>query len=172
MGQFCQIEYVSSDSDNGIPCGKPAVVRCADCGASICADCQLECCGDSYCELCYDYHLTPFVISGNHPQYRNPRNTLLPCHPVADSRNRAIQRCASRNLRDRPFVWRPNKLPGTALKTQWQQRNGKKNSDLVAPNPPKRITAYKIAAGPGPYCTFSLVSQSATKPWSLPSASK
>src|SRR6266849_8122801 len=54
----CQIEYVSSDSDQGIPCGKPAVAKCADCGASICSDCQLECCGDSFCELCYDCHAT------------------------------------------------------------------------------------------------------------------
>jgi quercetin dioxygenase-like cupin family protein len=32
----CQIEYVSSDSDNGMPCGKPAVTKCGDwvlCGA-------------------------------------------------------------------------------------------------------------------------------------------
>jgi hypothetical protein len=25
----CQIEFVSSDSDNGMPCGKPAVTKCA-----------------------------------------------------------------------------------------------------------------------------------------------
>jgi len=29
MSQFCQIEYVSSDSDIGMPCGKTAVARCA-----------------------------------------------------------------------------------------------------------------------------------------------
>jgi len=58
VNQFCQIEYVSSDSDVGTPCGKPAVGKCADCGASICSDCQLECCGDSFCELCHDYHVT------------------------------------------------------------------------------------------------------------------
>ena len=51
----CQIEYVSSDSDNGTPCGKPAVTKCADCGSSICSDCSFECCGDSFCEPCYDY---------------------------------------------------------------------------------------------------------------------
>ena len=28
----CQIEFVSSDSDNGMPCGKPAVAKCADSG--------------------------------------------------------------------------------------------------------------------------------------------
>ena len=54
---FCQIEYVSSDSDVGMPCGKPAVAKCADCGAAICDDCCAECCGESFCELCYDYHV-------------------------------------------------------------------------------------------------------------------
>ena len=29
---FCQIEYVSSESDVGIPCGKAAVAKCSDCG--------------------------------------------------------------------------------------------------------------------------------------------
>ncbi len=56
MNPFCQIEYVSSDSDVGMPCGKPAVAKCADCGVSICSDCHTECCGDSFCELCYEYH--------------------------------------------------------------------------------------------------------------------
>jgi hypothetical protein len=28
----CQIEYALSGSDNGMPCGKPAVTKCADCG--------------------------------------------------------------------------------------------------------------------------------------------
>ena len=54
----CQIEYVTSGSNNGTLCGKLAVAECADCGAAICADCQLECCGDSFCELCYNYHAT------------------------------------------------------------------------------------------------------------------
>jgi hypothetical protein len=35
VNPFCQIEYVSGDSDVGMPCGNPAVVRCADCGAAI-----------------------------------------------------------------------------------------------------------------------------------------
>jgi hypothetical protein len=52
----CQIEFVSSDSDNGMPCGKPGVTKCADCGVAICSDCRMECCGHSFCELCYDYH--------------------------------------------------------------------------------------------------------------------
>ncbi len=30
MSQFCQIEFVSSDSDIGMPCGKPAVAKCGD----------------------------------------------------------------------------------------------------------------------------------------------
>src|SRR4029077_8223558 len=49
--------FVSSDSDVGMPCGKTAVVKCCDCGASICSDCRTWCCGQSFCELCYDYHL-------------------------------------------------------------------------------------------------------------------
>jgi hypothetical protein len=55
---YCQIEYVSSDSDIGTPCGKRAVVTCADCGVAICSECRLECCGDLFCEPCYDYHVT------------------------------------------------------------------------------------------------------------------
>jgi hypothetical protein len=54
----CQIEYVASDSDNGMPCGKPAVTKCADCGSLICSDCSFECCGVSFCGQCYDYHVT------------------------------------------------------------------------------------------------------------------
>jgi hypothetical protein len=54
----CQIEFVSSDSDVGTPCSKPAVTNCADCGVAICSECRLECCGDSFCEVCYDYHVT------------------------------------------------------------------------------------------------------------------
>jgi hypothetical protein len=54
----CQIEYVSSDSDVGMLCGKTAVTKCADCGFAICDDCSTECCGDSFCEVCYDYHVT------------------------------------------------------------------------------------------------------------------
>jgi hypothetical protein len=52
MNPFCQIEYVSSDSDTGMPSGKPAVAKCSDCGTTICADCCVECCGDSYCGQC------------------------------------------------------------------------------------------------------------------------
>ena len=52
----CQIEFANDDV--GMPCGKSAVARCADCGAAICADCRMECCGDSFCEVCHDYHVT------------------------------------------------------------------------------------------------------------------
>jgi len=58
MNPFGQIEYVSSDSDVGMPCGKAAVAKCADCGMSICSDCSQECCGHSFCGQCYDYHVT------------------------------------------------------------------------------------------------------------------
>jgi hypothetical protein len=53
----CQIEFVASDKDVGIVCGKPAVTQCADCGLAICSDCRPECCGVSFCELCYAYHV-------------------------------------------------------------------------------------------------------------------
>jgi len=58
MSPFCQIEYVSSDSDKGVPCDKTAVAKCTDCGSAICDNCSTECCGDSLCELCYDYYVT------------------------------------------------------------------------------------------------------------------
>jgi hypothetical protein len=52
----CTIEYAASWSDQSLPCGKRAVVRCADCGSSICSDSEMECCGQSFCGQCYDYH--------------------------------------------------------------------------------------------------------------------
>ena len=48
MNPYCQIEYVSSDSDIGTPCSNRAVAKCADCGAAICADCRTWCCGDHF----------------------------------------------------------------------------------------------------------------------------
>jgi hypothetical protein len=54
----CQIEFANDDM--GMPCGKPAVAKCADCGSSICDDCRVECCGDSFCGQGYDYHLNNF----------------------------------------------------------------------------------------------------------------
>jgi hypothetical protein len=62
MSQSCQIEYVSSDSDIGMPCGKTAVAKCADCGSAICSDCCTECCGDSFCGQCHDYHVTDSCV--------------------------------------------------------------------------------------------------------------
>jgi len=62
MNPFCQIEYLSSDSDVGMPCSKASVAKCADCGAAICSDCQVECCGDSFCGQCYDYHLATSCV--------------------------------------------------------------------------------------------------------------
>jgi hypothetical protein len=53
----CQIEYGSSGKADAMPCGKPAVARCSDCGTSICEECRVECCGDSFCGQCYDYHV-------------------------------------------------------------------------------------------------------------------
>ena len=44
MSPFCQIEYVSSDSDKGVPCDKTAVAKCTDCGSAICDNCSTECC--------------------------------------------------------------------------------------------------------------------------------
>ncbi len=62
MNPFCQIEYGSSDRADRMPCGKPAVDECADCGASICSDCRSWCCGESFCEYCYDEHVTHLCI--------------------------------------------------------------------------------------------------------------
>ena len=78
----CQIEYVYSDSDIAMPCGKTAVAECADCGAAICADCRSWCCGESFCEWCGDYHAT-------HSCVRKPvRNEPQP-FPLSDMPNRA-----------------------------------------------------------------------------------
>ena len=40
----CQIEFANDNV--GMPCGKPAVAKCVDCGSAICSDCSTECCGD------------------------------------------------------------------------------------------------------------------------------
>jgi hypothetical protein len=60
MNQFCQIEFANDDV--GMPCGKPAVAKCSDCGSAICDDCCVQCCGQSFCGVCYDYHLTTFCL--------------------------------------------------------------------------------------------------------------
>jgi hypothetical protein len=77
----CQIEYVSSDSDIGMPCCKPAVTKCADCGVAICSDCQLACCGDSFCELCYDYHVTHTCVKKPVQNERQPFPTVFGSSP-------------------------------------------------------------------------------------------
>ena len=81
MSQFCQIEYVSSDSDAGMPCGKIAVAKCADCGSAICSDCCVECCGDSFCGQCYDYHTS-------HSCVRKPVQNERSPYPALDSRDK------------------------------------------------------------------------------------
>jgi hypothetical protein len=78
----CQIEYVSSDSDVGVLCGKPAVTKCADCGSSICSDCRVECCGDSFCGQCYDYHVTHDCVKKPVQNERHP-------YPAFDSPDKA-----------------------------------------------------------------------------------
>ena len=84
MSQFCQIEYVSSDSDVGMPYGKTAVVKCSDCGSAICSDCQTECCGSSFCVLCYDYHVT-------HSCVRKPVQNERSPYSVFDSPEKAVR---------------------------------------------------------------------------------
>jgi hypothetical protein len=74
----CQIEYVSSDSDNGMPCGKRAVTKCADCGFSICSDCRVECCGDSFCGQCYDYHVANSYLKKPVQNERTPSTAFPP----------------------------------------------------------------------------------------------
>lgn len=71
----CEIEYGSSDADTGMPCGKPAVTECADCGSSICSSCRVECCGDSFCGQCYDYHVA-------HSCMRKPVQNERHYHPT------------------------------------------------------------------------------------------
>jgi hypothetical protein len=80
MNQFCQIEFANDDV--GMPCGKPAVAKCSDCGSAICSDCQMECCGDSFCGQCYDYHVT-------HSCVRKPAQAGRNTYPVRESFDRA-----------------------------------------------------------------------------------
>jgi hypothetical protein len=79
----CQIEFVASDSDNGMPCGKVALTKCSDCGVAICSDCRMECCGDSFCEPCYDYHATHSCVRKPVQHERSP-------YPVFDSPDKAV----------------------------------------------------------------------------------
>jgi hypothetical protein len=84
MSPFCQIEFVSSDSDAGTPCGKPAVVKCSDCGTAICSDCCTECCGHSFCVVCHDYH----VATSCSKPVQNERRSLRTAFGV--STNKAV----------------------------------------------------------------------------------
>jgi hypothetical protein len=78
MSGFCQLEYVSNGSDIGIPCGKTAVAKCADCGLTICSGCRLECCSHSFCEMCYDYHVTHSCLRKPVQNERDPLQTFRP----------------------------------------------------------------------------------------------
>lgn len=78
----CQIEYASSDRTVGMPCGKPAVAECTDCGASICSNCRVECCGDSFCEHCYAYHVEHSCLRKPVQNDRNPLPTVF--RPTSD----------------------------------------------------------------------------------------
>jgi hypothetical protein len=53
----CQLEYGENGRAETVPCNKPAMAVCADCGTMICFDCRVECCGDSFCGQCHDYHV-------------------------------------------------------------------------------------------------------------------
>ena len=61
----CQIEYASNDSDVGMPCGKLAVAKCADCGTS-------------FCEFCYDDHT---MISASGSRFRTISKLPVPFAP-------------------------------------------------------------------------------------------
>ena len=99
----CQIEFGSSDSDIGTPCGKTAVAECADCGSSISSNCRTECCGDSFCDQCYDYHLTHFCVRKpvqNERHYPTPSPRVKPhtaCTPLIEAGRGA--RKAERGIR-------------------------------------------------------------------------
>jgi hypothetical protein len=61
QASVCQIEYVSGGSYVSIPCSKPALAHCADCGSAICSDCRIWCCGESFCEACLGLPDNKFV---------------------------------------------------------------------------------------------------------------
>jgi len=80
----CQIEYVSSDSDIGMPCGKLAVAKCPDCGTAICSDCYTDCCGDVRFPI-----LAGGVFRG---QVKGPRFSISPCAQISHQPNEYEQR--------------------------------------------------------------------------------
>jgi hypothetical protein len=71
----CQVEYAQSGRAETVPCDKPAMGVCADCGTTICSDCRMECCGDSFCEPCYDDHVSHSCLRKPVQNERNPLPT-------------------------------------------------------------------------------------------------
>jgi hypothetical protein len=68
----CQIEYVSGGSNVSIPCERPSVGNCADCGAAICSDCRTWCCSESFCEACLDCHVANSCVKKPVRNERSP----------------------------------------------------------------------------------------------------
>jgi hypothetical protein len=68
----CQLEYVQSGRADTVPCDKPAMCVCADCGTTICSDYGMECCGDSFCGQCYDHHVAHSCVKKPVPRERGP----------------------------------------------------------------------------------------------------
>jgi len=85
MNPFCQIEYVSSDSDIGTPCGKSAVAKCGDCGTAVCSECCVDYCRNSFCGQCYDDHVMTSCVRKPVQNERNP-------YPALDSPDKAVFR--------------------------------------------------------------------------------
>ena len=53
----CEVKYAARCSDQSLPCGRPAIAECSDCGIPICEDCRMESSyGESWCVQCYVYH--------------------------------------------------------------------------------------------------------------------
>lgn len=66
----CQFECITDGSYVSIPCGKPAVAQCSECGAAICSD---WCPGESFCEACRDCRVTNSSIK---KPVRNERSSF------------------------------------------------------------------------------------------------
>jgi hypothetical protein len=69
----CGIEYTSGGGNPSVPCGRPAVGTCGDCGAPICGRCWVQCCGESFCGQCFDYHVK---VTGKKPSHND--RVILP----------------------------------------------------------------------------------------------
>ena len=70
----CQLEYAQSGRAGTVPCDKPAVGVCADCGTTISSDCRVEYWGDLFCQQCYDYHVTHSCLRKPVQNERNQRH--------------------------------------------------------------------------------------------------